>query len=86
MEEFERVFKWVENNLNVEYIEFCYEDLRKIMFGFKDGVFISFIGKFYRGVVIRVLVDGVWGFVLISDFINFEKKIEEVYKLVKVVV
>ncbi|WP_394325304.1 PmbA/TldA family metallopeptidase [Thermococcus sp. JCM 11816] len=85
MEELERALKWAENNLNAEYIELRYEDLRKTTLGLKDGVFTSFTGKLHRGgVAIRVLADGAWGgFASTSDLTNLEKKIEEAYKLAK---
>lgn len=85
MEALERALRWAEENLKAEYIELRYEDLRKTTLGLKDGVFTSFTGKLHRGVAIRVLEDGAWGFSSTSDLSNLEKKIEEAYKLAKAV-
>ncbi|NJE75947.1 TldD/PmbA family protein [Thermococcus sp. ES12] len=83
MEALERALEWAEENLKAEYIELRYEDLKKTTLGLKDGVFTSFTGKLHRGVAIRVLADGAWGFASTSELDNLEKKIEEAYKLAK---
>ncbi len=83
MEALERALRWAEENLKVDYIELRYEDLRKTTLGLKDGVFTSFTGKLNRGIAIRVLANGAWGFSSTSDLASLEKKIEEAYKLAK---
>ncbi|ASJ10695.1 TldD-like protein [Thermococcus sp. P6] len=83
MEALEKALRWAEENLKADYVELRYEDLKKTTLGLKDGVFTSFTGKLQRGVAIRVLADGAWGFASTSELENLEKKIEEAYRLAK---
>ncbi|AHF80200.1 TldD/PmbA family protein [Thermococcus paralvinellae] len=79
----EKALEWAMNNLKAEYIELRYENLKKTNLELKDGTFVTFTNKVQRGVAIRVLADGAWGFSSTNRLENLEKAIEEAYKLAK---
>ncbi|BAA30669.1 458aa long hypothetical protein [Pyrococcus horikoshii OT3] len=84
MEALEKALRWAEENIKAEYIELRYEDIKRTALNLKDGVFVNFTEKLNRGVAIRVLVNGAWGFSSTSELDKVEEAIKEAYKLAKV--
>ena len=84
-EQLEKALAWAMDNLKAEYIELRYENVKKNTLELKDGTFTTFTGKTQRGVAIRVLADGAWGFSSTNRLENLEKAIEEAYKIAKAV-
>ncbi|AIF68922.1 zinc-dependent protease [Palaeococcus pacificus DY20341] len=82
-ERLEDALNWAMDNLKAEYIELRYESIKKNTLELKDGTFTTFTGKVQRGVAIRVLADGAWGFSSTNRLDDLTKAIEEAYKLAK---
>jgi TldD protein len=84
-DQLEKALAWAMDNLKAEYIELRYENVKKNTLELKDGTFTTFTGKTQRGVAIRVLADGAWGFSSTNRLENLKKAIEEAYKIAKAV-
>ena len=68
-------------NMGADYAETRYEDITSTVIEVKDGYISSLSTNTRRGLGIRVLVKGSWGFASTSNLNNWKKSLENAYRL-----